>query len=162
MLLLVALAAADTFWDVTPDQAQAIVAALRPGDLLLRWCPGCGPEAVVVEVKKVWVTPGTYSDGAAVGLRWKAKAEGRAGEGGVFADGLSCGAPTTCLADPAATCAGKDGWVDIPYTWRRDAAGGWTWVGDLAGLENGPGPLVVAPAVDAAVLACKAKPPKAG
>lgn len=161
LLLLASLAHADTFWDVTPEQAAAIVAAVHPGDVLLRWCPGCGPEVTVVEVRALEVKPGTYSDGVSIGMQWRAKAEGFADGERPFGGGVECGTRITCLADPAAECAGRDGWLDIPYTWRLDEAGRWTWVGSYAGLEGRPAEVTVLPKVTATIQACRAVKPVA-
>lgn len=161
LLLLTSLAHADTFWDVTPEQAAAIVAAVQPGDVLLRWCPGCGPEVTVVEVRSLEVLPGTYSDGVSIGMRWKAKAEGFAEGERPFGGGFGCGTKLTCLADPSAECAGREAWLDIPYTWRLEEGGRWVWVGSYAGLEGRPEVVSPMPKVTEKIQACPAVKPAA-
>ena len=137
MLLLPALASADTFWDVPAEQAAALARELRRGDLLLRWCPGCGDDVVVYTVLRDRVAPGTYSDGQQVQVRWKARAYGPGTDTqAVFGGEPACVETLICLADPEAPCAGRWAYVDIPYTWKRTADGTWVWLGATVGMES--------------------------
>ena len=147
MLVFIVAALADTFWDIPPANAARLHAALHPGDVLLRWCAGCGDPV------------GTYSEGKQVQVRWEALAIGPASaETQVYAAAPVCASDPVCLPDPAAACADRDAYVDIPYTWRRTPSGRWEWVGTLAGLEGEPFPAPATPAPDPAwiraALAC--------
>lgn len=135
-LLLAPSAVADTFWDLPPEQIEALAAAIEPGDLLLRWCPGCGGEAVLFRVGPDRVAPGTYSEGFTLRVPWKALAVGPAADGQeVFAAAPACAEAPVCLAAPEAPCAGKLAHLDVPYTWRLEPSGAWTWLGTLAGAD---------------------------
>lgn len=175
LLLLVATAGADTFWDIPREKAEALAAELHRGDVLLRWCPGCGGGAVVFRIGRDQVVPGTYSDGLQVQVTWKALAIGPAAEGGegsegrgfpslpkeqeVFAAAPMCAAPPVCLADPEAACADRLAYVDVPYTWRLEPSGAWVWLGALVGLEPAGTfhtmPIAPNPAWVTAALACR-------
>lgn len=159
MFFMLSLALADTFWDVTPAQAAKIAEAIQPGDLLLRWCEGCGPEAVMFEVREDRLAAGLYSDGKQVQVLWRAKGQGVADSGMVFRDGFSCGKPTTCLPDAQVPCAGEWAYLDIPYTYRLDLNGDWVWVGSYAKLEGRPAELTMNPELKSKVGLCRAVKP---
>lgn len=136
LLLLASLAYADTFWDLPAAQIEALSAALSPGDVLVRWCPGCGGEAVVFRIGADRVVPGTYSEDFALRASWKALAVAPAADdAAVFATAPTCATATVCLAAPEAPCAGKLAYLDVPYTWRLEPSGAWTWLGTLAGAD---------------------------
>ncbi len=136
MFLLVTAALADTFWDIPPAAAGRLRAALAPDDVLLRWCAGCGGEAVLYRIGDDQIAPGTYSKGKLVQVRWRALAIGPAAEDlKVYAAEPVCAAAPVCMPDPTEACASDWATVDVPYTWRRSAAGEWVWVGTLARLN---------------------------
>lgn len=136
-LVVLPSARADTFWDVPAEKAAALAATLHRGDILLRWCPGCGDDVVIYRVGTDQVAPGTYSEGQQVQVGWRALAVGPGkDDAAVFASAPSCAEPTLCMADPEAECAGPLAYVDIPYTWRLEPSGSWVWVGALIGLES--------------------------
>ena len=129
---------ADTFWDVSAEDGAELIEALKPGDVLVRMCPGCGGEAQVVELRSLRLAPGDYSDGHQLVMRWRGVAAGPVGRT-IAVPPLSCmDRPSVCLQGQETDCAGPVAHLDVPYTFvlREDA---WVWVGSLAELQA-PGP----------------------
>ncbi|MEZ4236252.1 MAG: hypothetical protein R3F59_08850 [Myxococcota bacterium] len=137
--LLIAPALADRFLDVTPPQAEALVAALPPGTLLLTWCNYCaGGPLRVVRVRTARVAPGRYlADEGYVSVvveRDLLFDTYSAGEIALPA-GAPCGSVPERRGDVAepGSPAGDVDHIDVPYGWTVDRDGKLAWLGRLVG-----------------------------
>jgi hypothetical protein len=128
---------ADTYWDVPKDHAKEIAKRLRPGTIVVRYCPGCGGYFSVMRVKRARVAPGNDSKRHQVVAVREVLLAGKSSRDDrlVIGSKLYCGGSQKdwCPELPK-TCPSDKENVDIPYSHYRDRQGTWRWV--YHGLES--------------------------
>jgi hypothetical protein len=136
LLIASPTARADTYWDVTKDEARKVMKRLKPGTILIRYCPGCHGAFSVIRVRSVRIAPGLHDPKQHqvvverdLLLAGRSKRSDRL----VIDAKARCGGRLMDWCSPhGRSCPDREEHVDLPYTFIEVVKDRWTGLYALA------------------------------